>query len=96
MLEPTRPLSTSSEEFAVERYKEIMSGSSHKCKCLKVIFVWAKYCCLIPFIRLVDVGKKSRLDLSALRLPIPQTKFKKFCTALVSLIIYKESPIEIK
>ena len=93
MLEPTRPLSTSTEEFIVERYSEIMSGSSHKCKCLKVIFVWAKYFFLIPFTRLVDVGGISRLVPSALKLSIPRTKFKEFCTALVSLIVYKESSI---
>ena len=93
MLEPTRPSSTPTEEFAVERYSEIMSGSRLKCKCLKVISVWAKYCFLIPFIRLVDVGKKSRLDLSSLRLSIPRTKFKEFYTGLVSLIVYKESSI---
>ena len=96
MLEPTRPLSTSTEEFAIERYSEIMSGSNHKCKCLKVIFVWAEYYFLIPFLRLVDVRNKSRLDPSALRLSIPRTKFKEFCTALVSLIVFKESSIEIK
>ena len=94
MLEPTRPLSTSTEEFAIERYSEIMSGS--KCKCLKVIFVWAEYYFLIPFLRLVDVRNKSHLDPSALRLSIPRTKFKEFCTALVSLIVFRESSIEIK
>ena len=96
MLEPTQPLSTSTEEFARESYSEVMSGSNHKCKCLKVIFVWAEYCFLIPFIRLVDVRKKYRLDPSALRLSIPRTKFKEFCTALVSVIVYKESSIEIE
>ena len=71
--------------------------SSHKCKYLKVIFGLAKYCFLIPFIRLqlVDVKKKSHLDPSALRLLIPQMNFKEFCTALVSLIVYKESSTEI-
>ena len=96
MVEPTRPLSTSTEEFAIERYSEVMSGSNHKCKCLKVIFVWAEYCFLIPFIRLVDIMKKSCLDTTSLRLSIPGTKFKEFCTALVSLIVYKESSIQIK
>ena len=96
MLEPTRPLSTSTEEFAIERFGEIMSGSNHKCKCLKVIFVWAEYYFLIPFLRLVDVRNKSRLDPSDLRLSIPRTKFKEFCTALVSLIVFRESSIEIK
>ena len=89
MLEPTRPLNTSTAEFAIERYSEVMPGSNHKCKCLIVIFVWAEYCLIIPFIRLVDVRKKSHLDPSALRLSIPRTKFKEFCTALVSLIVYK-------
>jgi len=96
MLEPTRPLSTSTEEFAIERYSEIMSGSNHKCKCLKVIFVWAEYYFLIPFLSLVNVRNKSRFDPSALRLSIPRTKFKEFCTALVSLIVFRESSIEIK
>ena len=94
MLEPTWPSSTPTEEFTVQRYGEILSGTSHKCKCLKAVFVWAKYCFLIPFIRLVNVGKKSCLDLSTLRLSIPRTKFKEFCTALVSLIVYKESSID--
>ena len=67
-----------------------------QCKCLKVIFVWAKYCFLIPFIRRVDVRGKSHLDPSALRLSIPATNFKEFFTALVSLIVYKESSIEIE
>ena len=96
MLEPTRPLSTSTEEFAIERFGEIMSGSNHKCKCLKVIFVWAEYYLLIPFLRLVDVRNRSRLDPSALRLSIPRTKFKEFCTSLVSLIVYKESSIDLE
>jgi len=96
MLEPTRPLSTSTEEFAIERYSEIMSGSNHKCKCLKVIFVWAEYYFLIPFLSLVNVRNKSRFDPSALRLSIPRTKFKEFCTALVSLIVFRESSLEIK
>ena len=96
MLEPTRPLSTSTEEFAIERYSEIMSGSNHKCKCLKVIFVWAEYYFLIPFLSLVNVRNKSRFDPSALRLSIPRTKFKEFCTALVFLIVCRESSIEIK
>jgi len=96
MLEPTRPLSTSTEEFAIERFGEIMSGSNHKCKCLKVIFVWAEYYFLIPFLSLVNVRNKSRFDPSALRLSIPRTKFKEFCTALVSLIVFRESSIEIK
>ena len=90
------PLSTSTEEFAIERYSEIMSGSNHKCKCLKVIFVWAEYYFLIPFLSLVNVRNKSRFDPSALRLSIPRTKFKEFCTALVSLIVFRESSIEIK
>jgi len=94
MLEPTQPLSTSTEEFAIERYSEIMLGSNHKCKCLKVLFVWAEYYFLIPFLRRVDVRNKSRLDPSGLRLSIP--KFKEFCTALVSLIVFRESSIEIK
>ena len=82
--------------FAIERFGEIMSGSNHKCKCLKVIFVWAEYYFLIPFLRLVDVRNKSRLDPSDLRLSIPRTKFKEFCTALISLIVFRESSLEIK
>jgi len=72
------------------------SLSSHKCKHFKVIFVWAKYCFLIPFIRRVDARGKFHLDPSALRLSIPATNFKEFFTALVSLIVYKESSIEIE
>ena len=76
ILEPTRPSSTSTEEFAVERYSEIISARNIKCKCLTVISVWAKYCFLISFIILVDARKKSRLDPSAQSLSIPRTKFK--------------------